>query len=180
MQTKFSQSEIIPDNFPSDDIIGKLEDRIRILEEQNERILERLSDMTCQIITNEYGNDEYMDEQMKNIKKQILQFVNTTKEDGQRGKYPPDKPFDFNITDDNVSVKTNLKEEYHIEEKEDIEQFACDICESKFKTLANLKRYDQRFHLKLGTDSEFKCDFCHDIFADKTKLSDHTIKIHKK
>ena len=77
-------------------------------------------------------------------------------------------------------METDLKEEYHIVEKEGIEQYACDICESKFKTLANLKRHDQRFHLKLGTDSEFKCDFCHDIFADKTKLSDHTIKIHKK
>ena len=180
MQTKGSQSELRPDNFPPDDIIGKLEDKIKMLEEQNEKILERLTDMTCQIITNEYGNDEYMDEQMKDMKKEIAQFVNDIKEDGQREKCPPDKIFEFNITDDSVSVVNDSKEECHIEEQEEINQFGCDICESTFKTLANLKRHDQRFHLKLGTNSEFKCDFCNDIFADKNKLTDHALNFHKK
>ena len=74
MQTKGSQQELRPDNFPPDDIIGKLEDKIKKLEEQNEKILERLTDMTCQIITNEYGNDEYMDEEMRKI--EVVNFVN--------------------------------------------------------------------------------------------------------
>ena len=79
-----------------------------------------------------------------------------------------------------MSVVNDSKEECHIEEQEEINQFGCDICESAFKTLANLKRHDQRFHLKLGSNSEFKCDFCNDIFADKNKLTDHALNFHKK
>ena len=43
-----------------------------------------------------------------------------------------------------------------------------------------MKRHDQRFHLKQGTDNAFKCDFCNEIFAEKRKLNDHIGNIHKK
>ena len=49
MQRKSFQSEIKPDNFPKEDYIGKLEDKVKTLEDQHEKIQERLSDMTCQI-----------------------------------------------------------------------------------------------------------------------------------
>ena len=65
MQTTGCQSEIKPD------IIGNLEGRIKNIEEQNEYIQERFSNMTSQIITNEYEYDEYMDEQMTEMKKEI-------------------------------------------------------------------------------------------------------------
>ena len=51
--------------FPPVDIIGKHEERCKKIEEQNESIQERFSDMTSQIITNEYGNYEYIGEQMQ-------------------------------------------------------------------------------------------------------------------
>ena len=49
MQTKSFQLEVKPDNFPTEDYIGKLEDKVKTLEDQHEKIQERLSDMTCQI-----------------------------------------------------------------------------------------------------------------------------------
>ena len=51
----------------------------------------------------------------------------------------------------------------------DLEKPSCEICESKFKSSTNLKRHDQRFHLKQGLGNEFKCDFCNEIFAEKKK-----------
>ena len=69
MQTTGCQSKIKPDNFPPVDIIRIFEERKKKIEEQNEYIQERYSDMTSPIITNEYENDEYMYEQIqKNIK----------------------------------------------------------------------------------------------------------------
>ena len=121
VQAKGLYSETKPDNFPPDDYIEKLEGRVKKLEEQNNWIQERFSDMTCQIITNEYANDEYMDEQMNDMKKEIVEFVNrhvtslSTKE-GQKGTYPPDSHFDFTKSDDDVSVETDIKEEIFIEE----------------------------------------------------------------
>ena len=49
------------------------------------------------------------------------------KEEGQRRLYPPDTMFEFNRTDDNVSVEADSKEEFHMEEKKNIEQLSCDI-----------------------------------------------------
>ena len=164
MQTKGCQLEIKPDNLPPVDVIGKLEERFEKIEEQNEYIQERFSDMTSQIITNEYGNDEYMDEQKQEMKREIVIFLNklfvtfNSKEDGQREKYPPDTTFQFTRTGDNVSVETEVKEEIYIEEKEEIKPLSCDICGIKFKSLANLNRHDQKVHLRQGTDKEFKCD----------------------
>ena len=66
-----------------------------------------------------------------------------------------------------------------IEEKEK-EELSCDICESKFKSIDNLKRHDQRFHITQGTDTTFKCDFCNGKFADKGRLFDHIKITHKK
>ena len=43
-----------------------------------------------------------------------------------------------------------------------------------------MNRHDQRFHLRQGTDNEFKCDFCNETFADKIMLCDHIPNIHKK
>ena len=60
------------------------------------------------------------------------------------------------------------------------EQLSCDICENKFKSLANLTWHDQRFHLKQGTVNEFNCDFCNETYADKIMLCDHITNIHKK
>ena len=67
MQSKTFQSEIKAGNFPPVYVIGKLEE-IKVLEEQNEKMLERMSDTTSQIINNEYGNDEYIDEEMQKMK----------------------------------------------------------------------------------------------------------------
>ena len=103
-----------------------------------------------------------------------------SKEGGQRERYPPDTTFQFTTTDDNVSVETEVKEEIYIEEEEEKEQLSCDICENKFKSLANLTRHDQRFHLRQGTVNEFKCDFCNETFADKIMLCDHIANIQKK
>ena len=70
--------------------------------------------MTSQIITNQYGNDKYMDEQMQEMKKDIVMFVNklfitfNSKEGGQRERYPPDTTFQFTTTDDNVYVETEV------------------------------------------------------------------------
>ena len=75
MQSKGFQSEVKPDNFPPVDVIGKLEERIKVVEEQNEKMLERMSDMTCQIITNKYGNDEYMNEEMQKMKNYVVNFI---------------------------------------------------------------------------------------------------------
>ena len=75
MQTKKIVSEVKPDNFPTDDYIRMLEDKIKKLEEQNEKIQERLLDITCQIITNEYSNDEYMNGQIEDLKTEIVEFV---------------------------------------------------------------------------------------------------------
>ena len=85
------------------------------------------------------------------MKREIVIFVNklfvtfNSKEDGQREKYPPDTTFQFTRTDDNFSDETEVKVEIYIEEKEEIEQLSCDICENKLKSLANLNRHDQRF-----------------------------------
>ena len=104
--------------------------------------------MTSQIITNEYGNDEYMDEQMQEMKKEIVTFVNklfftfNSKEGRQRERYPPDTTFQFTTTDDNESLETEVKEEIYIEKEEEKEQLSCDICENKFKSLANLTQHD--------------------------------------
>ena len=74
---------------------------------------------------------------------------------------------------DNVLIETEAKEDKYVEESgepvKDLEQLTCEICESKFKSSTNLKRHDQRFHLKQGTDNTFKCDFCNEIFAEKKK-----------
>ena len=43
-----------------------------------------------------------------------------------------------------------------------------------------MKRHDQRFHLKQGSNTEFKCDFCNNIFVDKRTLYDHIQNISKK
>ena len=69
MQTNGIHSDTKPDNFPPDDYIEKLEKRLQKLEDQNYKILERFSYMTSQLITNEYAIDDYMDEEMKNMKK---------------------------------------------------------------------------------------------------------------
>ena len=185
VQAKGLYSETKPDNFPPDDYIEKLEGRVKKLEEQNNWIQERFLDMTCQIITNEYANDEYMDEQMNDMKNEIVEFVNKlftsfiTKE-GQNGTYPPDSHFDFTRNYDEVSMETDMKEEIVLEEKKETKQLSCDICESKFKSIDNLKRHDQRFHITQGTDTTFKCDFCNGKFADKGRLCDHIKNTHKK
>ena len=61
----------------------------------------------------------------------------------------------------------------------DLEQLSCKIFESKFKSSPNSKRHDQMFHLKQGTDTEFQCDFCNEIFDNKRKLHYHIQNIHK-
>ena len=43
------------------------------------------------------------------------------------------------------------------------EQLSCEICDSKLKSLDNLKRHDKKFHLMQETDTKFKCDFCNEI-----------------
>ena len=43
------------------------------------------------------------------------------------------------------------------------EQLACEICDSKLKSLDNLKRHDKKLHLMQGTDTKFKCDFCNEM-----------------
>ena len=101
-------------NLSPDDCNKKIEGRIKKIEEQNNWIQERFSDITSQKITNEYANDEYMDEQMNDMKKEIVEFVNrhvtslSTKE-GQKRTYPPDSHFDFSNSDDDVSVETDIK-----------------------------------------------------------------------
>ena len=71
------------------------------------------------------------------------------------------------------TVEIEREEDKYKEESEehveDIEQLSCEISESKCKSSTNLKRHDQRFHLKRGTDNEFKCDFRNEIFADRKK-----------
>ena len=73
--------------------------------------------MTCQIITNEYSNDEYMDGQIEDMKTEIVEFINklvasfNNKEEGHRGTDPDDNNFDFNRSDDNVSEETDYKDE---------------------------------------------------------------------
>ena len=81
-------------------------------------------------------------------------FVNNkiSKEEGQREAWPSDNIFNFVVADENVSVETEAGE----------------ICESKFKSSTNLKKHDQRLPLKKGTDNAFKCDFCNEIFAEKS------------
>ena len=60
---------------------------------------------------------------MQKMKNYVVNFVNNlvitlnNKEEGQRGPYPPDTLFEFNRTDDNVSVEADSKEEFHIEEE---------------------------------------------------------------
>ena len=108
----------------------------------------------------------------------LFTYFNT--KEGQKGTYPPDSHLYFTRTDDNVFVETDLKDEIYIEEKNEIEQLLCDLCESKFKNIDNLKRHDQRFHIKQGTDTTFKCDFCNEIFEDKRRLCDHIKTTHKK
>ena len=68
MQSKTFQSEIKAGNFPPVYVIGKLEEILKVLEEQNEKMLERMSNMTSQINNNKYGNDEYIDEEMQKMK----------------------------------------------------------------------------------------------------------------
>ena len=80
--------------------------------------------------------------------------------------YPPDSHFDFTKSDDDVSVETDIKEE-----------LSCDICESKFKSIDNLKRHDIRFHITQGTDTTFKCDFFNENLQIK-EGSVITLKIH--
>ena len=60
-------------NLPKVDTFKKLEDKIKVLKEQSDNIIDKLSDMTSQIITNEYANDEFMDTQVEEIKKRKLQ-----------------------------------------------------------------------------------------------------------
>ena len=94
-----------------------------------------------------------------------------SKEKGQKEGCPSDTIFIFVATDDYVLVETEGKEYKYLEENgepvKDLEQLSCEICESKFKSSTNLKRHDQRFHLKQGSDNEFKCDFCKEISAEK-------------
>ena len=84
---------------------------------------------------------------MNDMKKEIVEFVNklftsfNTKE-GQKGMYPPDSHFSFTRTYDDVSEETDLKDEMYIEEKKEIEQLAYDLCESKLKSIDNLKRHN--------------------------------------
>ena len=61
--------------------------------------------------------------------------------------YPQDLHFDLTRIDDDVSVETDIKEENFIEEKKEIEQLSCDICERKLKRTDSLKRHNQRFHI---------------------------------
>ena len=99
-----------------------------------------------------------MDKQVQEIRNEIAIFVNNiilnNKEEGQRGAYPPDTVFELGMTDDNVLVETDseCKEDIFVEESEehvnDFEELSCEICEMKLKSLTNLKRHDQRFHLK--------------------------------
>ena len=102
-------------------------------------------------------------------------FVNNkiSKEEGQREARPSDNIFNFVATDDNVSLETEAKEDEFVEDSgepvKDLEQLSWEIFESKCKSSTNLKRHDQRFHLKQGKDSAFKCDFCNEIFAEKKK-----------
>ena len=55
-------------NLPTVEHFKKLEGKIKVLEEVNENIIDKLGDMTLQIITNEYANDDYMDKQVLEIK----------------------------------------------------------------------------------------------------------------
>ena len=56
-------------NLPKVNTFKKLEDKIKVLKEQTNNIIGKLSDMTSQIITNEYANDEFMDTNFEEIKK---------------------------------------------------------------------------------------------------------------
>ena len=88
-------------NFPQVDHFKKLEDKIKVLKEQSNNIVDKLSDMTSQIITNEYANDEFMDTQVEEIKKEIAMFVNNkiSQEEGQREACSSDNIFNFVATD---------------------------------------------------------------------------------
>ena len=44
-----------------------------------------------------------------------------------------------------------------------------DLCDSKFKSLDNLKRLDNIIHILNGPDTKFKRDFCNEICADKKR-----------
>ena len=74
---------------------------------------------------------------IQEMKNEIVIFVSklfitfSSKDDGQREKYPPATIFEFTRIDDNVSVETEVKEEIYIEDKEENEQLSCDICENK-------------------------------------------------
>ena len=56
-------------NLPKVDTFKKLEDKIKVLKEQSNNIIDKLSDMTSKIITNGYANDEFMDTKVEEIKK---------------------------------------------------------------------------------------------------------------
>ena len=43
-----------------------------------------------------------------------------------------------------------------------------------------MTRQDQIFHLRQGTDNEFKCDFFTETFAGIIELCDHITNKHKK
>ena len=61
-----------------------------------------------------------MDEPMDVVKKDIVEVVNkmftasNSKEEGQRGTYPPDTTFGFTSNDDNVCRKRKKKIKYNI------------------------------------------------------------------
>ena len=65
------------------------------------------------------------------------------KQKEKREACPPDTIFNFVMTDDNVSVETEGKEDKYVEENgepvKDLEQLSCEICESKFKSSTNLR-----------------------------------------
>ena len=56
---------------PLVDHLNKLEEKEKVLKKKNNNIIEKLWDMTSQIITNEYANVEFMDEYVKNQQKKL-------------------------------------------------------------------------------------------------------------
>ena len=130
--------------------------------------------MTCQIIANKYSNYEYMDGQIKDMKTEIVEFINrlvasfNNKEEGNRGTNRGNINFDFKRTM-NDCEETDYKDKGYMEDMKENEQLSCETCESKLKSLDNFKRHDNR--LMQGTDTKFKCDFCNEICSDKRKQS---------
>lgn len=169
-----------------DKFLGSINDRIEAIDDEYSNKLqeteEKFRPLTKQ--TEKTKNKlETLEEKYKFLQRQINKLVNSDQD-----QIEIEVGYDILEKANNQSLagtnKSNGEENTeHIQTTETHEEeYECEICRKKFKSLNNMKKHDIKFHMKHGSNNEnlYKCDQCNNMFKNKQEVPAHIIDHHLK